>query len=107
MRLCVIHNRDTVSLALLAERRNDHVVSRKTCAQVVAHAVKYAKPGSTVLMHMHTASFTTTCMGQLFVALYKQRGLLVCRVYRGADNVGPVVTTPRLLPGQLPCGSGK
>jgi len=74
----------------------------RTRSQVVAYASKHARAGSTVLMHMDEKAFTPSAIGQIRSKL-ADRGLKVCRAYRGKDNKGAVIATARKLPSRLPC----
>jgi peptidoglycan/xylan/chitin deacetylase (PgdA/CDA1 family) len=57
----------------------------KTRSQVVSYVVTYAKPGNTVLMHMHWNGFNTTALSSMKSGL-AAKGIGVCR------NLG--ATTP-------------
>ncbi|HET8709721.1 MAG TPA: peptidoglycan-binding protein [Candidatus Saccharimonadales bacterium] len=63
-------------------------------ATVVYRASHWAKPGDTVLMHMHWAAFNPSAINQIVQGL-ASRGIGVCRAYPG--------TTPVFLPNHLPC----
>ena len=70
--------------------------------QVVNHVVTHSKRGSTVLLHMQHTAFTPAALEQMRAGL-GEKGLDVCRAYRGPDNAGVVLTTPATLPSRLPC----
>ncbi|MFD1214003.1 polysaccharide deacetylase family protein [Arthrobacter sp. GCM10027362] len=74
----------------------------KTRAQVVSYAAGHARAGSTVLMHMDEKAFTPTAISQIRTRL-ADRGLKVCRAYRGTDNQGKILATGQKLPPRLPC----
>jgi len=74
----------------------------RTRSQVVSYASKHARAGSTVLMHMDEKAFTPSAIGQIRSKL-ADRGLKVCRAYRGKDNKGAVIATSKKLPSRLPC----
>jgi peptidoglycan-N-acetylglucosamine deacetylase len=74
----------------------------RTRSQVVSYAAKHAGPGSTVLMHMDEKAFTSSAIGEIKSKL-ADRGLKVCRAYRGKDNKGAIIATARKLPSRLPC----
>ena len=61
-----------------------------------------ARAGDTVLMHMQWQGFAPDSLRQIKSNL-AARGLGVCRAYRGTNEIGAVVTTPRMLPDSLPC----
>lgn len=73
----------------------------KTRAQVVAAAAG-APSGGTVLMHMAWNGFSPTAIRQIKARL-ADRGLKLCRAYRGMDNRGRIIRTSKKLPARLPC----
>ncbi|MEV7648837.1 polysaccharide deacetylase family protein [Arthrobacter sp. NPDC089319] len=74
----------------------------KSKAQVVSAAAKLAKPGATILMHMGWKAFNPDAIAKIKAKL-EDRGLRVCRAYRGLDNSGAIITSPAKLPQKLPC----
>jgi peptidoglycan/xylan/chitin deacetylase (PgdA/CDA1 family) len=74
----------------------------KSKAQVVSAAAKLAKPGATILMHMGWKAFNPDAIGKIKARL-QDRGLRVCRAYRGLDNSGAIITSRAKLPQKLPC----
>lgn len=68
----------------------------------IYNAVYLARAGSTVLMHMRWYGFSPDSLRQIKTGL-ANRGLNVCRPYRGYDNAGSVLTSPTYLPQSLPC----
>ncbi|MCG2622282.1 polysaccharide deacetylase family protein [Arthrobacter sp. I2-34] len=74
----------------------------KSKAKVVSAAVKVAKPGATILMHMQWNGFGPDAIRKIKLKL-EDKGLKVCRAYRGKDNKGAIVTSPAKLPAKLPC----
>ncbi|WP_149956749.1 SH3 domain-containing protein [Zafaria cholistanensis] len=74
----------------------------KSRALTVSRAVNRASAGSTVLMHMQWHGFSPEAIGQIKAGL-GQRGLKLCRAYRGTDNAGAIIPSPRYLPSSLPC----
>lgn len=71
-------------------------------ATTIYNAVHLAKPGSTVLMHMQWYGFSPDSLRQIKAGL-ANRGVGVCRPYRGYDNAGAVLTSPYYIPQSLPC----
>lgn len=74
----------------------------RTQSQVVAAAAKLAKPGATILMHMGWKGFNPDAISKIKGKL-EDRGLRLCRAYRGKDNRGGVVSSHVKLPARLPC----
>ncbi len=74
----------------------------KTKAQVVSSVAKIATKGGTILMHMQWNGFNPDAISKMRSKL-ADRGLKVCRAYRGKDNKGSVITSPVRLPSKLPC----
>jgi len=61
-----------------------------------------ASPGDTVLMHMQWYGFSPDSLRQIKANL-ANRGIGVCRAYRGSDSAGSILTTSVKLPSSLPC----
>lgn|GEM_PF-1956627 len=61
-----------------------------------------AVPGDTVLMHMQWYGFSPDSLRQIKANL-ANRGIGVCRAYRGSDGAGSIVRTSVKLPSSLPC----
>lgn len=72
----------------------------KTRAQIVAWAVKYARAGGTVLMHMQWHAFNPTAMSEIKAGLAK-KGLKVCGIWRGEDRTGPIEATTATFPDNI------
>lgn len=68
----------------------------------IYNAVHLAKAGSTVLMHMQWYGFSPDSLRQIKSGL-ANRGLGVCRPFRGYDNAGSVQRSPAYIPQSLPC----
>lgn len=69
---------------------------------IIISRASAARAGDTVLMHMQWQGFAPDSLRQIKSNL-AARGLGVCRAYRGTNEIGAVVTTPRMLPDSLPC----
>jgi peptidoglycan/xylan/chitin deacetylase (PgdA/CDA1 family) len=82
--------------------RGSYDTTGKTKAQVVSSVAKIATKGGTILMHMQWNGFNPDAIGKIEARL-ADRGLKVCRAWRGEDNKGAVVTSPVRLPSRLPC----
>lgn len=76
--------------------------SGKSKAQIVSAAAAVAKPGATILMHMEYKGFNPETISKIKGKL-ADRGLKLCRAYRGMDNKGGIITSPVKLPSRLPC----
>ncbi|MGM0931275.1 MAG: polysaccharide deacetylase family protein [Actinomycetota bacterium] len=74
----------------------------KTKSQVVSSVADIATKGGTILMHMQWNGFNPDAISKIKAKL-ADRGLKVCRAYRGKDNKGSVITSPVRLPSKLPC----
>jgi peptidoglycan/xylan/chitin deacetylase (PgdA/CDA1 family) len=75
----------------------------KTRAQVVSYVTRNATANDTVLMHMQWNGFTPTAIAQMKAGI-EERGLYLCRAYRGPDNAGAVTIAPQFLRNSsLPC----
>jgi peptidoglycan-N-acetylglucosamine deacetylase len=74
----------------------------KSKAQVVSAAAKLAKPGATILMHMGWKAFNPDAIAKI-KAKVQDRGLRLCRAYRGLDNSGAIITSRTKLPQKLRC----
>ena len=75
----------------------------KSRSQVVNDVVRNATPNDTVLMHMQWNAFNPTAISQIKAGL-EDRGLRLCRAYRGYDNAGAVAIAPQYLRNYaLPC----
>ncbi|HXF02710.1 MAG TPA: hypothetical protein VN601_06940, partial [Arthrobacter sp.] len=61
-----------------------------------------ATKGGTILMHMQWNGFNPDAISKMRSKL-ADRGLKVCRAYRGKDDKGSVITSPVRLPSKLPC----
>lgn len=65
----------------------------KSKRQVVNYTVRNTRPGDTVLMHMQWNGFSVPALREMVNGL-NNRGIGVCRAYRGWDYRGPVESTP-------------
>ncbi|GAA1858390.1 hypothetical protein GCM10009715_02380 [Paeniglutamicibacter psychrophenolicus] len=92
---------DRVGMAIWTWSRDTLDWSTKSKATTVARA-SAARAGDTVLMHMQWQGFAPDSLRQIKANL-ANRGLGVCRAYRGTDGAGAVVRTPVRLPSSLPC----
>ncbi|MGP9528786.1 SH3 domain-containing protein [Glutamicibacter sp. AOP5-A2-18] len=73
----------------------------KSKSITIARAAAAAK-GDTVLMHMQWYGFSPDSLRQIKAKL-DNRGIGVCRTYKGSDGTGAVVRTPVKFPSSLPC----
>ncbi|MFT4469768.1 polysaccharide deacetylase family protein [Arthrobacter sulfonylureivorans] len=74
----------------------------KSKAEIIAAAARVAKPGATILMHMEDKGFNPDAISKIKAKL-EDRGLRLCRAYRGLDNRGAIIGSPVKLPNRLPC----
>ncbi|MFL4476387.1 SH3 domain-containing protein [Paeniglutamicibacter sp. MACA_103] len=92
---------DRVGMAIWTWSRDTLDWSTKSKSITVARA-SAARAGDTVLMHMQWQGFAPDSLRQIKANL-ANRGLGVCRAYRGTDGTGAVARTPVMLPSSLPC----
>lgn len=75
----------------------------KSESQVVSYVINNAGKGDTVLMHLQWNGFSVSAIKDMVRGLRNQRGLKVCRAWRGRDGVGEVEKSPIELPNRLSC----